>query len=58
MYPDHPSTPLKKKGTNSPLLIQSVTLFKPAGYFNLLQLLPKPLNTTNVLKDVNRIVCH
>ena len=55
MLPDHP---LKKKGINSPLLIQSVTLFKPAGYFNLLQLLLKPLNTTNVLKDVKRIVCH
>ena len=26
--------PPKKKGTNGPLLIQSVTLFKPAGYFN------------------------
>ena len=28
-----PQTPLKK-GANGPLLIQSVTLFKPAGYFN------------------------
>ena len=26
--------PPQKKGTNSPLLIQSVTLFKTTGYFN------------------------
>ena len=32
--PGPPPPPYKKKGTNSPLLIQSVTLFKPAGYFN------------------------
>ena len=31
--PLKPPTP-PKKGTNGPLLIQSVTLFKPAGYFN------------------------
>ena len=31
--PPHPPPP-KKKGTNDPLLIQSVTLFKPAAYFN------------------------
>ena len=28
-----PKSPLKK-GKNGPLLIQSVTLFKPVGYFN------------------------
>ena len=27
-------SPPQKKGTNCPLLIQSLTLFKPAGYFN------------------------
>ena len=33
---EHAQTPSppKKKGTNSSLLIQSVTLFKPAGYFS------------------------
>ena len=31
---DHTPRPPPQKGTNGPLLIQSVTLFKPAGYFN------------------------
>ena len=31
---EHAPKPHLRKGTNSPLLIQSVTLFKPAGYFS------------------------
>ena len=32
--PNTPPPPPQKKGTNGPLLLQSVALFKPTGYFN------------------------
>ena len=52
--PDTPP-PLEKRDMHGPLLIQSVTLFKPAGYFNLFLLKPLKMTLLTTVTGMNKM---